>query len=356
MININKTTTSEKLMIGIGLGLFLLGLFSWGKILAGGAEATGLTDMTPWGLFIALFLFLESVGAGAIFFGALYRNKTLLSIGVASVIGAGVSIMPDLGTPLAAWKLFLTPNVNAPMVLDVWFVGLNCIFGGLLLLAIHNKNDNLAKSVRPIVLIVAILLPLGTAWMMTTMIGMPGWNSNLEMFSFLLASAMAGSLIFYIIDKEKAKNIVITTLAATLIIPIAELGHSMYGTSSSLESEAFHAMINQYGTLFFGNVLLFVALPLILVLKNQKPLFVTVLGLVGILIGKYILILQGSILPYLRIGKYDIPGMLEFKEYAVNNYVPTANEWIVAIGMLGFTVALAVILFSLVKEEKKALN
>ena len=69
-----------------------------------------------------------------------------MAVGVAGVMGAGLAILPDIGTPLVAWRLFFTPNFAAPMVLDVWFVNLNVVLGALLLFALHKQNEGLAKA------------------------------------------------------------------------------------------------------------------------------------------------------------------------------------------------------------------
>jgi dimethyl sulfoxide reductase membrane subunit len=351
----NKLSGNAKKTVLVGLALFVLGIFAWWRIMTGGASAIGLSDTAPWGLFIALFLFLEAVGAGGLFFGALRYNKSILAVGVAGVMGAGLAILPDIGTPLVAWRLFLTPNFAAPMVLDVWFVNLNVVLGALLLFALHKQNEGLAKVSRGILLVTSIALPLGTAWMFTTMPGKIGWSSSLETFAFLVASALAGCLLVTLFESGAGKKGVIIALVAAVLLPMAELGNILYGTPQALESLPMHAVLDQYGVLYFSNLILFVALPLVLVcMKIMQPALIAVLAFIGIALTKYLYILQGNILPYVEIGKPSLSGAQTFEGHVMNFYAPTLNEWLVVLGMLSITVSLIVLLVSFCGDRAAA--
>lgn len=345
-------TSSRLIFALIGVILFAVGIFAWAHELGGNPGATNLSDHAPWGLYIAFFLFLEVVGAGALFFGALRRSSKLLVIGLVAAIGAAVAIIPDLGSPLLIWRLLLNPNFNAPMLLDVWFLALNVICGVVLLIALK-RNEALTKIFQIIQYVLAIALPLGTAWLFTTMAGKPGWGSSLEVGVFLTSAILAGFILVNVVLKDKAalKGVLISA-GILLVFFLAEIGAAIYAPVSA-ESEPMLALIGgAYAWLFWGMIVVLFLLPIgwgIATKKGGLPV-AALLGL-GVLVSKFLFVVKGNIFPFGRLGERIVVPSMDFDGQAFVTYWPSGYEWLVALGIIGFVVAAYCLLAPLGKDD-----
>ena len=89
----------KSIVVGIVVAcvvLIGLGMFGLSQEYAGVRGATAITSYIPWGLYIALFLFFEATGAGALLFAALGKleRTTRLKLAVAGVVCAACAARP----------------------------------------------------------------------------------------------------------------------------------------------------------------------------------------------------------------------------------------------------------------------
>lgn len=345
---------NKKLFAVIGLVLFALGIFGWFQELSGKPGATNLSDYAPWGLYIAFFLFFEAIAAGALFFGAARKSPKLLLIGIAAAIGTAVAIIPDLGAPLLMWHLLLSFNFSAPMLLDVWFLIFNIVFGVILLIGIKRGNEGLVKLFGILQMIVAVVLPIGTAWLFTTMPGKPGWASALEIGVFLCSAVLTGYLLVYFVLQDKtALTGILVSLGISILLLLGEMGQALYSTANAETAPMLAIMTGSYAWLFWAAFAGLMLLPLALgFFKKGGAIPLVALAGLGILVNKFLYVVKGNIMPLDRLGEgVIIPGMTTVNGMTVVTYYPSIHEWLVALGVIGFTVFVYCIISHLAKDD-----
>lgn len=350
---------NRKVVNIICLALFAVGIFAWTRELAGNPGVSNLSEYSPWGLYIALFLFLEAIGAGTLFIAAVGRDTLprlkMAVVGTTAAICAGLAILPDLGSPLTAWRLLFAPNIKAPMILDVWFLGLTVILGILLIVGLSGHKVGLARLSRIGLCIVTVLLPLGTAWLFTTLPGRIGWSSSLEIGVFIAQAALAGLCILIIlqaltkINTKSATTLVLAFLLINLALIVGEVGQALY--SSGIEALPTKALLSSgFTAVFWCQVIVGVILPAVILAMNKAPLIGGILGLLGLIMSKYLFVVKGNIYPYLNMGEgLIVPelGQVINGLQTAPTYTPSFSEWLVGLGVL----ALGVLLINLVLAQ-----
>lgn len=349
-----KLNSKSRLLIGVGAVLFVLGVILWIGGLTGKFGGLNVSDFSPWGLYIVLFLFFECITAGALFFGALKRNLRLILFGIASAIVTGLAIVVDLGAPFVMWRLLFTSNVGAPMLLDVWFLLANIIFGILLAVGIKKDKAGLADIAGFFTKLFAIVLPVGTAMLFTTLPSKAGWNSTIEIAFFLVAAALAGLLLLWLLQKNDntTRKSVFGVLCVVLVLILAELAHTLFSLFGAAEGLPMRFLLNgSYGWLYWVMLILFLVLPVLVLLNKTSVTVAVTLSFIGLAINKYLFVIKGNLLPFQNIGKdLTTPILSSSNGYLVNTYIPSLTEWIVGFGIIG----LAIILFtvaSLLSEQ-----
>jgi molybdopterin-containing oxidoreductase family membrane subunit len=346
MLKVSSLSSRSKTLLLAGVILFVIGVAAWLVI---PESATNLSNYMPWGLYIAVFLLFESIAAGALFFGAWQKKAPVVGVGLAAALATGLAISFDLGSPLVAWRLLFTPNLQAPMILDVWFLGLNIIFGILLLIALRTGKAGLAKISAVGLQIVAVLLPLGTAWLFTTLPGKSAWGSSLEIAVFLVQAVLAGLLILQLF-KAGNRQVVVGALLAVVFLNVAEAGLVFYGTGA--EVLAMRALVfGSYAPLFWGILLIGFVLPLFLWVKNIAPSISVALVLVGIACSKYLYMIKGNLYPFVSSLGEDIvapltPVLTQNNGLVAVSYTPSIAELTVCLGAFGLALALSILLSS----------
>lgn len=323
--------------------LFITGMVFW----ITGFGGTNLNEYVPWGLYIAFFLFFEALCVGSLFLASfsIGKNRMILAgIGTASGIGTALAILPDIGDPLASWRMFFSPNVSAPVLLDVWFLSIAIIFGFLLFLGLKRDNQNLIKVSSWILRIDAILLPLGTALLFTSLPGKVGWSSTLEIGIFLIQPLVAGTLLLILLGH---KSRVSTTVGAALLLAnltfiIGEIGLAFYNTG--LETIPMRELVSgSYAGLFWLALVAGVVIPSVLLFLKKSLAIAAVLGLAGVFINKFLYIVKGNLFPFLNHGEsFFVPSQGEVVDgfQKALTYVPTFGEWMVSIGVVALVVLL----------------
>ena len=115
------------LLAGIG---FLVGLYGLYARLAFGHADANYGSYIPWGLWVAGYVYLIGLSAGAFLLSTLvyvFRVKALEPVGrlalftaVTTLIGAMILIFLDLGHPERAWRLALHTNFRSIMGWMIW--------------------------------------------------------------------------------------------------------------------------------------------------------------------------------------------------------------------------------------------
>ena len=354
----------KSLVVGIAVAcvaLIGLGLFGLTQEYSGIRGATSITSYIPWGLYIALFLFFEAVGAGALLFAALGKRAAAMRIklavtGVVCSACAGLAILPDLGRPLGMWRLFLAPNMASPLLLDVWLLSATLVFGVLLIIGLRAGKAALTKAGAVGSAIFAVLLPLGTAVMFCSIPGKLGWESSAEIGVSLVQVALAGVAIMLLAKGAGSKGgdalqkAAIALIVANVAIVFGEALLLLYRDDFALKSlEA--VMFGAYAPLFWLQMVAGLALPAAMLALRKMPAVAAGLALFGILLGKFVYVVRGSIYPtYGELSEGLTIPMLQpsLDAQMIPTYLPTLNEYFVGAAV----VALAVLLLTLAYNSK----
>ncbi len=113
----------------LAIVLLVLSLSVWTYQLGQGLIITNLRNSFSWGLYIATFAFFVGIAAGGLIVSSsvyLFDLKSLKPFtriaslsAFASIIGAGVIILPDIGRVDRLYQMLLSPNFRSPLVWDV---------------------------------------------------------------------------------------------------------------------------------------------------------------------------------------------------------------------------------------------
>ena len=340
----------------IGCGMF--GLFQQYTFAEG---AVAVNNYIPWGLYIALFLFFEALGAGALFFAALLDKESTtarIKLAVVGVIGsccAGIAIMPDLGNPLQMWRLFFAPNPASPLLLDVWLLSATIVFGVLLFVGLRWSKPGLAKVAKWGSVVFSSLLVLGTAIMFCSVAGKVGWESTSELGISLVQALVCGVsalalIVSGVTDETKARlsRLAAILLVANLLLTVGEAMLMNYRDDYALK--AFEAiMFGRYAPLFWIQTIVGVVVPAAMLFMGKGAKIALALAAAGVLVSKYLYVMRGSV--YTTYGEIS-PGaylpVLAPGEGAqmIQTYIPTMGEWFVALAVIGLAVLLVALVFN----------
>jgi molybdopterin-containing oxidoreductase family membrane subunit len=347
--------------------LFALGALNYFGQLRDGLVVTGMSDQVSWGFYIANFAFLVGIAAAAvllvipayIFHRTDVKSVVLLGEGmaVAAVIMAMLFVLVDIGRPDRAWHVIpFIGRFNFPNSLLAWdivvlngYLALNLLIPTYVHYCHYRGREPNLRLYFPVVVLAmfwAISIHTVTAFLFSSNSARPFWNVALLGPRFI-ASAFASGPALIILTLQVVRRVtdypvsqsVIETLA--LIMTVA-MQISLFFVGAELftdfYSETNHAASMHY--LFFGLdgfsglrpwIWLAVALNLVAVtILSIHPLrrrmltlnIACVCGFLGIWLEKG----MGLV----------IPGFIPTPLGEIFEYVPTAQEFTIAIGIWAF--------------------
>ncbi len=353
--------------LGILAALFVLGALNYFGQLRDGLVVTGMSDQVSWGFYIANFAFLVGIAAAAvllvipayIFHRADVKSVVLLGEGmaVAAVIMAMLFVLVDIGRPDRAWHVIpFIGRFNFPNSLLAWdivvlngYLALNLLIPTYVHYCHYRGREPNLRLYFPVVVVAmfwAISIHTVTAFLFSSNSARPFWNVALLGPRFI-ASAFASGPALIILTLQVIRRVtdypvsqsIIETLA--LIMTVA-MQISLFFVGAELftdfYSETNHAASMHY--LFFGLdgfsglrpwIWLAVALNLVAVtILSIHPLRRRMLTL-------NIACACGFLGIWLEKGMgLVIPGFIPTPLGEIFEYVPTAQEFTIAIGIWAF--------------------
>ncbi len=347
--------------------LMVVGAFAYYRQTVYGLGVTNMTDQVSWGLYIANFTFLVGVAAAAVMMvipGYLYHNKEVkggVLLGEMVAIGAIVMcllfVVADLGRPDRMWHM-IPPfgKFNFPVSMLAWDV---LVLNGYLLLNLHVPGYLLYKKYRgeepaewlymPFVylsIIWAISIHTVTAFLYTGLAGRPYWNAAILAPRFIASAFTAGpAFIILILEIIKGwtrfpmgnrvigflRMVVLISGLINMFLLVSELFTEFYADSAHVASARY---------LFFGlhghNALV----PWI-----WSSITLNVLALLALVSRKFEsrgLVLRNLPLLMLIVAIWIekgmglvFPGFIPTPLGEIVEYLPSANEWMISLGIWG---------------------
>ncbi|MBF0132476.1 MAG: polysulfide reductase NrfD [Magnetococcales bacterium] len=242
-------------MIGL-VGVFFWGLVGYRQQWQRGLAVTALSDQTPWGLYIANFLFLVGIAASAVVLLAAVQlfhrqdlSPTLLpakALAITAVLMSLLFVTADLGHPERIWHaLPLLGSLNFPTSILAWDILALSAYLLLNMGLVWRQSRTMTPSAPPsqhtvgMGSILAIVLGLSihtiTAFMLAGTPSRPMWFNPLLAPRFIVSAFAAGSalmiILFLILNRwgvfslpQSAIRFLSQVLTATLLIHLFLLG------------------------------------------------------------------------------------------------------------------------------------
>jgi len=263
------------------LCLFLVG-WTYGNFmqLSEGMIVTGLTDQVSWGLYLANFVFLVGVAAGAVtvvFPAYVYKHKALHEVAVlgemlaiAAVVMCMLFVLNHMGRPDRLWHMLPFIGIyNFPGSMLAWdvivlvgYLILN-IIGGFYFLYKKYAQEPINQSFYLPVIFIAIVWALSihtvTAFLINTMPARPMWHHGMMPIRFITTAFAAGPALIIIVFTIVRNNTKfwIKDEAIDLLSQIVVwcLGIALFLTMSEVVTELYHPTEHSLGLqyLMFGH-------------------------------------------------------------------------------------------------------
>ncbi|MEW6237406.1 MAG: sulfate reduction electron transfer complex DsrMKJOP subunit DsrP [Candidatus Omnitrophota bacterium] len=332
-----------------------------------GLIATGMTDQVSWGLYIANFTFLVGMAAAAVMLvipAYIYRIEEMHNVvifgellAVAAIVMCMLFVLVDLGRPDRFWHLIpIIGLFNFPISMLSWDV---VVLNGYLLINVHicgyllymaylgrHPNKWLYMPFVLLSIVWAVSIHTVTAFLYVGLVGRPFWNAAIVAPRFLGSAFTAGPglmiIAFQIIRRisnyhigDKALHLLRQIVTVSLLINLFLLGCEVF---KEFYSDSLHVSSSQY--LFFGlhghhalvpwiwcavTMETIAAIILIVPAAANRIEWLNVacvLSIIGIWIEKGL----GLI----------VPGFLPTPLGEIVEYVPTANELTICVGIWAF--------------------
>jgi len=263
------------------LGLFVL-IWVYGNYmqLSYGMIVTGLTDQVSWGLYLANFVFLVGVAAGAVtvvFPAYVYGHKGLHEVtvlgemlAISAVIMCMLFVLNHMGRPDRLWHMLPFIGIyNFPGSMLAWdvivllgYLILN-IVGGFYYLYKKYSNQEINKNFYMPIIYIAIVWALSihtvTAFLINTMPARPMWHQGMMPIRFITTAFAAGPALIIIVFTIIRNNtkLWIKDEAIDLLSQIVVwcLGIALFLLLSEVVTEFYHPTEHSLGLqyLMFGH-------------------------------------------------------------------------------------------------------
>ncbi|MFQ5641046.1 MAG: NrfD/PsrC family molybdoenzyme membrane anchor subunit [bacterium] len=394
-----QENSRNKFFWGLTILTLLVGLVGLFDRLTNGHVNANYGSYVPWGLWVAGYIYLIGLSAGAFLMSALvyvFRIKAFEKIGklalltsLATLVGAMLAIWMDLGHMSRVWRLIAQTNFTSVMGWMAWLYGFYFILlliefrfalradlvqkadtktpNALLCKLIgfdpkrrqeysHEKDLNVLKILGSIGIPLAIAFHGSVGAIFGAVGARPYWNSGLTPIIFLAGALTSGAaLLAFVVavwgangTKEENQRIVkllgrmvLVLLAADVLLEWAELSIGLW-SSVPYESESLKLVLfgNFWWVFWFVHVGTGIVIPGLLLVS--RPRTITAVGTAGALIAiSFISVRLNIVIPALAVPE------LEGLKHAFTgvgltfDYFPSVMEWCLFL----FTIGIPALIF-----------
>jgi Ni/Fe-hydrogenase subunit HybB-like protein len=371
------------MLLGFWALLIVIGLYAYSLQLKQGLGITGMSRDVSWGLYIAQFTFLVGVAASAVMVVLPYYLHNYKAFGrmvilgeflaVSAVAMCALFIFVDLGQPSRVMNVLLHPTPNSVMFWDMnvlmGYLLLNLVIGCVTLEA-ERRQSPPPKWVKPLIYLSipwAVSIHTVTAFLYSGLAARPFWMTAILAPRFLASAFASGPSLLIILalilrkftrfdaGKEaigKLAVIVAYAMAVNLFFVLVELFTGLY-------SHLPHEM-HQFQYLFVGleghaaiapwmwvcEALTLAVIVLLLVPSIRKQ-------------DKYLAVLCTAVIVAVWIEKgvaMIIVGFIPSPLGKITEYVPTAPEIAIAVGVYAIGFFVLTVLYKIVLTVRERLQ
>jgi len=189
-----------------GAVLAVAGVTAWVVQVRRGMGTTSLSNLRPWGTYIAGFIFFMGLSAGCLVLAGLPLVADLPTIrpyaGLAAMVGlvslviGGLFILADVGRPARVWRMLVHGNLASPMTWDLILTAAYFVVGSALLAALLLDAPDAVLTVLGVLAVVAGVADGVTAFVFATQVARDFWLSAVQPMAFFAAAlASAGAVL-----------------------------------------------------------------------------------------------------------------------------------------------------------------
>jgi len=354
----------KKLSYAVGAAALLFGLWGVYIRLFEGEQSANYGSYIGWGLWVAMYLFLAGLAAGAYMLAAfdyLFNvpafkgtGKTMLWAALVTLPAGLASIGMDLGHMERIWKVYLQPSFTSFLAWMVWGYTIFLILIAIsLYFAFTAPEKKAMKAVMWIGFITAILVAGGVGFLLGGNAARLYWHVGLLPVQFpVFAIASGAGLMLLIVGwfmpnmDEKQRGdllwllaiISIATSVAKLYFLVADYTQSLYGGVTDNLIAVNYVLNGPHAFMFWGvQIVLGLLIPVIVLAQPKLAKNGFIAGLMGVflLIGyaaaRILIVVPGQVAEMM-------PGQAEafYGPKLTLDYTPSLMEWSVTSAVLGF--------------------
>jgi molybdopterin-containing oxidoreductase family membrane subunit len=380
----------------LAIAAFLAGLYGLYQRLDTGHQLANYGSYIPWGLWVAGYIYMIGLSAGAFVMSALvyvFRVKRLEKIGplallsaLATLFGALILIWMDLGHPERAWKLLLNTNPASIMgwmswlylayfvllVVELWFAlrarlaaaagspGARGAMARLLSLGRRDTSPQARdRDMRVLRVLGTIGVPVAIAFhgsvgaIFGAVGARPVWHSGLTPIIFLAGALLSGAALLTFIAAVWGPNpgseehrgliktmslIVLGLLALDVLLEWAEFSVGLWYPGGGAEAASLRLILfGPYGWAFWiVHLGLGVAVPGLLLIFGRRSVAAVAIGCLLVAV-TFLTVRLNIVLPALAVE--EIEGIQHAFTGAglTTAYAPSAMEWLVFVWAVGLS-------------------
>ncbi len=363
----------KKITYAVGVIALLFGLWGVYVRLFEGEQGANYGSYIPWGLWVAMYLFLAGLAAGAYMLAALDylfnipqfkgTGKAMLWAALVTLPAGLASIGMDLGHMERIWEVYLRPNFTSFLALMVWGYTIFLILIVIsLYLAFTRPEKSAMKVVMWIGLVTAILVAGGVGGLLGGNAGRLFWHVGLFPVQFPVFALASGAALMLVLvgwfgPKEDHGNrasqlwtlsiLTIVLSVVKLYFLVTDFTQSLYGGVPENVQAVQAVLFGPYAFSFWAvQIGLGTLIPIIVLVQPKLAKNDFAAGLMGLLlligyaVARILIVVPGQIVPMLPgLGEaFDGP-KLSFA------YTPSLMEWSVTSAVVG--AAILALLFGL---------
>jgi dimethyl sulfoxide reductase membrane subunit len=352
----------------LGAGV-LVGIASFAYQWQAGLTVTGLTNASTWGLYIVVFMFLVGISAGGLIVVAgselvdSHRFEPLSRLAVivsgTAVLGAAISIVPDLGRPQRAWAMMVSPQLMSPLVWDMAVISVYLTIAAvdLWILTRPTPMPRTLRRMAIVTLPIAVLVHSVTAWIFGFLVARPFWNTAILAPLFISSALVSGTALVLVVTWLTARTtawrppstiyadlarLLVWFVAVDLFLLATELITAWTSQTAYHLAPLEMLFTGRLAPLFWSQVVLGVAVPLVVyatpALRRRTPLVVgaAVLSILGVFAKRVNILMPGMYDPQIALDP-GIPLGRAGQGFGIDTlYVPTWVEYGVMVGLFAF--------------------
>lgn len=356
----------KKISYAVGALALLFGLWGVYIRLFEGEQSANYGSYIGWGLWVAMYLFLAGLAAGAYMLAALDTlfnipqfkgtGKAMLWAAAVTLPAGLASIGMDLGHMDRIWKVYLQPNFNSFLALMVWGY---TIFLILILISLYLAFTRPEKSVMKVVmwigLVTAILVAGGVGFLLGGNAGRLFWHVGLLPVQFPVFALASGAALMLVIvgwfgpkDDHGNRASQLWTLSLLTVVlsvvkiyfMVADYTQSLYGGAPDNVIAVQSILFGRYAFSFWAvQIGIGTLLPIIVLSQPKLAKNDFIAGLMGLLllvgyaVARILIVVPGQVAPML-------PGLAEaFSGPKLTlEYTPSLMEWSVTSAVMGFAI------------------